>query len=291
MNTYVVPLNCERRQASSAAHQMTIFLCRTSQDHQYRRISFMGMSIQGTTGWDVSKAKISTIFVPNDAHMLDLAPHAGLPVVYIESNLQAWKLPKRDVQMPSWVMYAGTAAREPEPVQGETEPTTSTSERLPMPPAGEDPESGTRGLDDEEGTGPVTLARGPWKVSQVQLRFRNLKEGSLIAFSRLANPGAEFYYYVEIGFDMDFRPVCILHARRLHWKYNRLCNWLLLLPVLIRVIFHRYGPSMLPVCKSFWTNKKSRLEKSDTSLFSGPSENCAICSAEEARRDFYMGAR
>ena len=87
MNTYVIPLNCQRKEANSDARQLAIFLCRTMQDFQYSRISFQGESIRVLDGWDIADAKVATIFVPNDAHVLGLPPHGGLLLVHIDSNL------------------------------------------------------------------------------------------------------------------------------------------------------------------------------------------------------------
>lgn len=117
MNTYLIPLNCERKEADSDAHQLAIFVCRTMQDYQYSRISFQGESIRGLDGWGIADAKVSTIFVPNDAHVLDLLPHGDLPIVHIDSKLHAWSIrPRRNF---------GRAILEPELVHRGRELTTS----------------------------------------------------------------------------------------------------------------------------------------------------------------------
>jgi hypothetical protein len=276
MNTYIVPLNCERRQASSPAAQIAILLCRTSQDHQYRRIPSEGMSL-GTVDRDMSRACMKTIFVPADARMLALAPHSGLPIIHIESNLQAWKL---------------SASESP----------TFTG------PVADDLESGARRRDEVGAFDHVIDTRLPQKVTQTQVKYL---DHTLIAFTRLPATGSEFYYYVEVGFDLDFKPVLILHARRFHWLPASLPMLSQLedtarhrLPMLSQLgdiscrllsmllwfpnILSRSSKQILPMCGSLFTD--ARCEGRDFMMGDFSTRplihrvSCAKCGAHKTRR-------
>jgi hypothetical protein len=275
MNTYVIPLNCERRKADSEAQQLVIFLCRTMQDYQYSRISFHGKSLRDLGRLDITGAKVSTVFVPNDAHVLDLLPHGGLPLVHIDSYLHAWSLEPR-------TNYKGLII-EPEHVNRGTELTTIASPneqprvpRVPrVPPARHDLESGTAINSDLEGSDPVQGACTIQKqVPQIQFRRKDLKKGRMVAFTRMSTSRPEFYYYVELGFDMEFNPVCFLHVRRFttipaSWSYWPRSRNLVPKPSWVKCEL------LLPMCGSFWTDGRCTRVKSKTDatvkLFSGRS--------------------
>ena len=301
MNTYVIPLNCERKEDDPNAHQLAMFVCRTMQDDQYCRISFQGESIRRLGGWDIADAKVSTIFVTNDAHVLDLAPHSGLPTVHIDSNLHAWSLrPRGDSRR---------AILEPELMNRGRELTTIASPNEqptvpPVPPARHDLESGTARNNDLRGSGPVQGAFTVQKqVSQVQFCPQDLKKGRVVAFTRMSTSRAEFYYYVELGFDMEFNPVCFLHVRRFttvpglwsHWlgAYRTLFGISILLLLFPEVKWTQ----QLPICGSFWNDKRCRRVKSKLDerikvffrrhiyLSSRSREACTFCSASEVMED------
>ncbi|KAF7513708.1 hypothetical protein GJ744_007759 [Endocarpon pusillum] len=181
MNTYVVPLRCQQGRDSLNSRQVVIFLCRTSEDQQYRRVSFQDKCIDEATGWDISKAKTESIFVPDEGRTLELSPHAGLPLVRVESNLEAWLFPRigPGAHGSSWV-------DSPADLEG-------------------------GGIQLEENQSWM-----PKKVTEVsfQSRCRDLEKGVVIALKRPAADENHFRYYLEIGFDIDFTPVCILHIRQ-----------------------------------------------------------------------------
>lgn len=155
--------------------------------------------------------------MPDDGRLLELAPHAGLPLVYVESNLETWHFPKM-----------GPGAYESPQFDSDLMVATDLE---------------SRGIQLEE-TGIPSSGTSPWvpkKVTQVSFpsQSRDLEKGIGIAFKRPAWE-EDFWYYLELGFDMEFRPVPILHIGNFrlakpHWRSSQVSY------------------ATLPVCKSFWS--------------------------------------
>jgi hypothetical protein len=188
MNTYVVPLNCNRRRDGSSSRRIVIFLCRTSEDQQYRRISFRGKCIDESTDWDISKGTVRKVFVPEDGRTLELAPHGGLPLIHIESNLESWHFSKT----------------EPEP----QDPARGISTRR----AADDLESGVARSQDTRDFNSSLCECVPDRATHIAFQScsGDLEKGVVISFRRPTSREGVFHYYLEIGFNVDFTPVCIL---------------------------------------------------------------------------------
>jgi hypothetical protein len=262
MNTYVVPLQCERRQANSGAQQVAIFLCKTITNNQHRRIPLHGKCMDEYRNWQTSKAMSSTIFVPNSAHNVELAPHAGFPIIRVKSNLQAWQFPKASShQLPhesleDWTAVCNNpaefwprfAASEPDMIRRQEVGESARNQPLPGLAVREDMEAQPESTEHYIATGPRSLAFRwtPKKVQRaVQFRSHHLETGILIAFAR----SGSFYHCLELGFDPDFKPVCILHAT------ETIGNTPLQLVDMTR---GRRGYSFpLPVRDSFWVGSRS----------------------------------
>lgn len=89
MNTYLVPLNCHLAQ-----QRLSIFLTKTLDSDQYLRASYEGesVSLNNSDFMDVSLGKMirqytRNIFVADNGHGLQLAPHGGAPLLRIRSCL------------------------------------------------------------------------------------------------------------------------------------------------------------------------------------------------------------
>lgn len=188
MSTYIVPLNCSQVQADTTTQQLAIFICRTSNSDQYRRVPSRGKCIDlSPTGWDFREAKSVTILVPDNTLMIELLPRGGLPTVFIESGLRTWYFEKLKA----------------EPPQSSQLETSLFS--------GFDPESGTTEFRERLIHRPAAFICKPRETTQVQFQPHNLHTGIVVAFKRSSDPKACFYYCMEIGFDKDFEPTCILH--------------------------------------------------------------------------------
>jgi hypothetical protein len=185
MNTYVVPLNCNRRRDGSSSRRIVIFLCRTSEDQQYRRVSFRGKCIDESTDWDISKGAVRKVFVPEDGRTLELAPHGGLPLIHIESNLESWHFSKTEpeAQDPARVMSTRRAAGDLE-----------------------------SGVADTRDFNSSLCECVPDRATHIAFQScsGDLEKGVVISFRRPTSREGVFHYYLEIGFDVDFTPVCIL---------------------------------------------------------------------------------
>jgi hypothetical protein len=226
MNTYVVPLQCERRQANSDAQQIAIFICKTMTKNKYRRVPFHGKCIDDCRNWHISRAWVSEIFVPNSAHNVKLAPHAGLPVIHVKSDLHAWQFPKSSFlrfpqeSLADWTVACTTradywtrlAASETDMIRRcEVE-----KYALNQPPSGsnirDDPETQREGTMENSSN---AFGWVPKKVQQpIQFRSHNLDLGIIIVFARSASREGTLYYYLELGFDEDFSPTCVLHTTK-----------------------------------------------------------------------------
>jgi hypothetical protein len=255
MNTYVVPLQCERRQANSGAQQVAIFLCKTITNNQYRRVPVHGKCMDEWRNWQTSRATSSTIFVPNSAHNVQLAPHAGLPIICVKSNIYAWQFPKasshrfphespedwtaaRTNQAEFWHRFA---ASEPHMIHRREVGESALNQPLPGLTVREDLER-----QSTTGYGAGDFRWLPKKVRQaIQFQSHHLDTSVLIAFTRSGAWQGAFYYYLELGFNPDFKPVCILHSTK---TLGSAPLWIMgedkLLTGSVRFD--------LPVCDSFW---------------------------------------
>jgi len=315
MNTYIVPLQCERQIRNSEAQRLAIFLCRTSKDHQYRRVSFNGMCLYAVVDRDMSMAKTSTVFVPQDASMLELMPHAGLPLVKIVSDLNAWHFPR------SGNNVINQAPEGAEYTSREAETTTSLS-RLPLAPLEtRDLETGAMEQHVAEHATDDYPSRLPTLVTQVQFQPHNLKQGIVIAFARSNNTTSTFDYHLEVGFDMDFRPICILHTMQFQLVRNDVFSRILrnkrvtgrmilgfstllvfILPIIINagskpaalnwsatsvvpftsmmlwfLYLSIWTTYPLPLFESFWENKKCERNNWEAKNLASSTKRCTTC--------------
>jgi hypothetical protein len=190
MNTYVVPLCCRGTRDPPSRYlrqhqRRVLFVCRTSNDEQYRRVRFEGKDFGYSDDWDIHKAMIKGILIPEDGRSLQLAPHDGLPRISIMSDLEPWRRQTR--------FEIGT--NEP---------------RFPL-------------IEDEIYPGPVSAHDAtiflPLKTfsgggSQIHVQFRrgDLEDGLVLGFTRPAPHHQKFRYTLNLGFDQDFRPIALLHT-------------------------------------------------------------------------------
>lgn len=198
MNTYVVPLQCTTVLPPSMSQQIAIFICRTSQDDQYRRVSFEGKCIDTVTDWEISKATILKIFVPDEARTLELMPHAGLPRIHLESNLYPWLLQENKLEALRHSQPAATAVAINDIEAGGSK-------------------SGNLGHSGSSEHSPI-------ETTPIQFQRQDLADGKVIQFKRSATIKAPFYYQLQIGFDTSFNPTCILRVRSRRLPHRWLQN-------------------------------------------------------------------
>ena len=87
-------------------------------------------------------------------------------------------------------------------------------------------------------------------MRRFKFQSHHLDTGILIAFARTGFWEGTFYYYLELGFDTDFKPVCILHStKRLGSTPLRIMGEDKLLRGSARFD--------LPVCDSFWEGRET----------------------------------
>lgn len=196
MNTYMVPLHCGRFGTPLSIARAVIYLARTMKDDQYRRVTYNDKDLDfvQTVGAVKFHDKTYTrnIFVPVQDRDVVMSPTKGLPCVEIQS---CW-----DVHIGSFSSFWDSPA------------SSKWSQDIFIP-------SSTLPYLEVSGEGnthdDVQREQHPMPSSTIRMThtvtISNTRYGVIAG---LKERGASSYLgYVQLGFDVHFRPVCIMNLR------------------------------------------------------------------------------